>query len=203
MSQDNRTWIGVDPGGEGSFGVAILHSDGSTYTCCVDCADEAIEVICQRVKSAPAGIGVDAPLWWSSGRSSDRCADQWIRSTYGLPGGKVQTANSLVGAVLVQGVMFVQQIRKRFPGAPVTETHPKALLAASRVTNDEAFRHCLSAQSITVQEPEHERDAMISAVAAREGFGKRWLRDLSLDRHESEQDPSKYWLAPINYFWPK
>jgi hypothetical protein len=51
--------------------------------------------------------------------------------------------------------------------------------------------------------PEHKRDAVISAVAAREGFEGRWIKDLSLNRYPSEQDPSQYWLAPIHYFWPQ
>ena len=49
----------------------------------------------------------------------------------------------------------------------------------------------------------HERDAVIAAVAAREGFEKRWCNDLSLNRCTTEQDPSHYWLAPVQYFWPE
>jgi hypothetical protein len=43
----------------------------------------------------------------------------------------------------------------------------------------------------------------MSAVTAREGFEGRWTIDLSKNRHECEQDPSSYWLAPMHYFWPK
>jgi len=42
-----------------------------------------------------------------------------------------------------------------------------------------------------------------SATAAREGFEKRWKHDLSIIRLPSEQDPSRFWLAPIHYFWPE
>ena len=202
MSQSDRAWVGVDPGGKKNFGVAVLQSDGSAYTCRVDCADEAIEVIRERVKSPPAGVGVDAPLWWSSGHSSDRRADKWLRATYGLPGGRVQTANSLRGASLVQGAMFVQRVRELFPGVSVTETHPKALLAALNVADGDAFRSRFSVRANAAGEPEHERDAVISAVAAREGFEGRWVNDLSVYRHPSEQDPSQFWLAPVHYFWP-
>jgi predicted nuclease with RNAse H fold len=202
LSQGDRTWIGVDPGGKGNFGVAILQSDGSAYTCCVNHADEAIKVVRQRVKSQPAGVGVDAPLWWSSGVSSDRLADQWIRHEYKLSGVKVLTASSLRGAALVQGVMFVERIRQLFPNAPVTETHPKALLVALDMENEDTFRHRFSIQENGAEGSEHQRDAVISAVAAREGFERRWKKDLSTSRYDSEQDPSKYWLAPIHYFWP-
>lgn len=202
MSQGDRTWIGVDPGGKKNFGVAVLQSDGSAYTRCVDCADEAIEVIRQRVETRPAGVGVDAPLWWSSGVSSDRRADQWLRDEYGLSGGQVQAANSLRGAALVQGAMFVQRVRERFPEVPVTETHPKALLAALGMEDGGTFRSRFSVRLNAAEGPDHERDAMISAVAAREGFEGRWDKDLSCSRHPSEQDPSRFWLAPIHYFWP-
>ncbi len=205
MSQSDRIWIGVDPGGKKNFGVAVLRSNGSAYTCCVNCADEAIEVIRQRVKSQPAGVGVDAPLWWSSGMSGGRCVDQWLRSRYGLSGGQVQAPNSLRGAALVQGAMFVQRIRELFPVVPVvpvTETHPKALLVALD-TDERAFyrRFCVRPKAGVVSE--HERDAVISAVAAREGFEGRWINDLSKCRYPSEQDPSQHWLSPVHYYWPE
>jgi hypothetical protein len=82
---------------------------------------------------------VDAPLWWSSGRSSDRQADQWLREKYGFSGGQVQTANSLRGAALVQGSMFVQRMREHFPGVGVTETHPKAVWKALRMKSWDDF----------------------------------------------------------------
>ncbi len=201
MSFGDKVWIGADPGGKGNFGLAILEPDGSAQTCRVDCADEAIKVIVQHPNSTPAGVGVDAPLWWSSGYSSDRQADQWLRTRYGFSGGQVQTANSLRGAALVQGAMFVVRMREHFPGVGVTETHPKALWKALRMKSWGAF---IKRFSVTVRiKGEHERDAIVSAVAAREGFQGRWLNDLGRTRYPSEQDPSTFWLAPIHYFWPE
>jgi hypothetical protein len=57
----------------------------------------------------------------STKQSSDREADRWIRKTYRIASGTVQTANSLRGAALVQGAMFVQRLREKFPGVPVTD----------------------------------------------------------------------------------
>lgn len=190
------TWVGVDPGGKSAFGLAILPTSGApSSTYCVSCADEALELI----KSAPLGVAVDSPLWWSSGRSSDRKADQWIRRKYPIPSGTVQTANSLRGAALVQGVMFVSRLRDKFPGVRVTEVHPKAVAVALNGWGSTAMKDlgCVTAAS------EHERDAILAAIAAREGFEGRWKRDLSLDRHASEQNPESYWLGPVNYFWPE
>ncbi|MDP6086636.1 MAG: DUF429 domain-containing protein [Nitrospinota bacterium] len=202
MRSRNNIWIGADPGGKGKFGLAILKSDGSAQTCCVDCADEALDKVTNLVKAQPAGIGVDAPLWWSSGRSSARMADQWLRGEYGLSGGEVQAVNSLRGAALVQGMMFVDRIRRLFPDVGVTETHPKAVMAALKLKKGDTFFKKFSVKVEMKDKQEHERDAIISAVAAREGFEKRWVNDLSSIRHESEQDPSQYWLAPVHYFWP-
>lgn len=200
MRANDSIWIGVDPGGMGNFGVAILRSDGSASTFLVDCADDAIDAIKDTVTAQPAGVGVDAPLWWSSGRFGSRQADQWLRTRHGLSGGQVQAANSLRGAALVQGMMFVHRIRQLFPKADVTETHPKALWAALEVDSWDTFS---TKFSVTANgESEHERDAIISAVAAREGFEGRWLHDLSIERYPREQDPLAFWLAPIHYFWP-
>ena len=201
MSSKEKIWIGADPGGQGKFGLAIIYSDGSVETHQVDCADEAIDLI-KVQKSEPTGAGVDSPLWWSSGRSSDRLADKWLRKTYHLTGGQVQTANSLKGAVLVQGVIFSFRIREIFPDIGITESHPKALLKGLKIDSWETFSRRFGINMTLRAEQEHERDAIISAVAAREGFERRWSRDLSITRDPSEQDPSKYWLAPVHYFWP-
>ena len=203
MSFSDKVWIGADPGGKGNFGLAILRSDGSTHTSCVNHADEAIQVVIQHVRSMPSGIGVDAPLWWSSGRSGNRQCDQWLRDEYGFSGGQVQTANSLRGAALVQGMMFVQRMREHFPDINVTETHPKAVWKALKLNSGNAFIEHFSVTATIRDDQEHERDAIISAVAAREGFEGRWLNDLSRNRYPSEQDPLAFWLAPIHYFWPE
>jgi hypothetical protein len=119
-------WIGVDPGGKDAFGLAILKDDGRFSTYCLSCADEAIRYIRER----PAGIGIDAPMWWSSGPSGDRLADQWIRKRHKIHAGTVQAANSLRGAALVQGVLFAERARQLFPAVPITESHPKAVQRA-------------------------------------------------------------------------
>jgi predicted nuclease with RNAse H fold len=94
--------------------------------------------------------------------------------------------------------MFVSRLRDKFPGVRVTEAHPKAVAIALGGWDSAVIRAlgCVAAAS------EDERDAVLAAVAAREGYEGRWKRDLSLDRHASEQNPATYWLEPVNYFWP-
>ncbi len=203
MSTAKDIWIGADPGGVKSFGIAILKADGACHTCTVDYVDAAIDVIREHVHSKPAGIGVDAPLWWCSGHAGIRQADTWIRDTYNLSSGNVQAVNSLRGAVLAQGMMFIKRIREIFPNVNVTETHPKAVIAA---LGKEAWRDYFAAlptDETLESQPDHQRDAVISAVAAREGFEGRWTKDLIRDRYPTEQNPLDYWLAPVHYYWPE
>jgi len=201
MKAVRRVWIGADPGGKGQFGIAVLTGEEPPQTALADCADEAVLFIHEHINQAPAGVGVDAPLWWSSGQSSDRLADRWLRQRYSLSGGEVQTANSLTGAALVQAAMFILRIREVYPGVRVTESHPKALLKSVYGNSWDVFSahfHINGPRPI-----EHTRDAIIAAVAAREAFEGRWTHDLSINRLPSEQDPNNYWLAPVHYFWPE
>ena len=201
MTADGGIWVGADPGGKGDFGIAVLTDPGQLLISCVDCADEAVAFVQRHIEGEPSGIGVDAPLWWASGKSGDRYANQWLRRRYGLPGGQVQTANSLRGAALTQSAMFIQRMREIHRAMPVTESHPKALLKVLTQGDWVAFldRFHLMVADTT----EHERDALIAAIAAREGFEGRWSNDLSIKRLPSEQNPQSYWLAPVHYFWPE
>lgn len=201
MTNEPAFWVGADPGGAGKFGVAILDEQGNARIRCVDCADSAVAFVVANLDRAPAGVGVDAPLWWSSGLSGDRAADQWLRDTYPLGLGAVQAANSLRGAALTQAAMFVQRMREIYPSIPVTESHPKVLLSVLTDGNWEAFADRFGINS-PIGTGDHMRDALIGAVAAREGFLGRWPVDLSTKRLASEQDPSSYWLAPVHYYWP-
>lgn len=194
-------WAGADPGGANRFGVALLRANGELQAACVSHASEAAEWVAHQGVTTLAGAGVDAPLWWSSGRSSDRVADQWLRRTYGLASGTVQTVNSLRGAALAQGMMFVQRVRERFGNLPVTEAHPKALTKALKL---ETWSAVCSRFGLRCElEDLHQQDAVLAAIAAREGFGGRWNHDLSQQRSEDEQDPHGHWLAPVHYFWPE
>ena len=95
--------------------------------------------------------------------------------------------------------MLAQRVREAFPGVSITESHPKALLHAldlGGVSFAKQFGISAAWQN------EHERDATVAAVCAREGFEGRWT-DLAKERRNLEQDPQDYWLAPASYFWPE
>ena len=189
-------WIGADPGGMSNFGIAELTTDGVARTACVSSAREAANWI----RGAPLGAGIDSPMWWSSAEKGNRKADCWLRCKYGNASpGKVLAINSLYGAVLAQGAMFAVELRRRFAELPITEAHPGLFLKARRLSFDELRRHYGIEADPEIST--HERDAVIAALAAREGFSGRWERDLSRDRLPSEQDPSAYWLAPMHYWW--
>ena len=183
-----KAWFGADPGGVEKFGVALLRDTAGSTPHAFRARTKRCDWLVD-VRADIAAAAIDAPLWWSSGKSGDRKADGYLRKTYKNPSGTVQATNSLRGAALIEGVMLAWRLREHLPELPITEAHPKALLKAliSRgVGRDVAERFGL--RSI---EPgaDHERDAIIAAVAAREGSVGDWDRDLTLDRAECRARP--------------
>ncbi len=139
-------------------------------------------------------------MWWSSATKGNRKADRWLRCKYGNASpGKVLAINSLYGAVLAQGAMFAVELRQRFSELPITEAHPGLFLRARCLSFDQLKRHYGIHADPRITN--HERDAVIAALAAREGFTGLWPRDLALNRLPEEQDPETYWLAPMHYWW--
>ena len=169
-------------------------SDSATLTT-VSSVGEAVATIAEAGK--PRGMGIDAPLWWSTRSGGGRKVDEGLRRKYKIPSGTVQSANSLRGSVLVGGVMLVHRVREQFPDTGVTESHPKALLKAGF--------ECLLTNIRYDAKNEHERDALLAAICARQGFGQRWQSDLAMDRWPEEQDPLSpcFWLGPVHYYWPE
>ena len=205
-------WVGADPGGLDAFGLAFLDESKNVYCHTVSSVDEAVDLI--KSKGQPLGLGIDAPMWWSTSERSARCADKRIRDSYGLSYNRVQWANSLRGAALIGGAMLAFCIRQEFPGTPITETHPKAVLRARKFRIDlgpepepdfDAGARCFARQHkvLAFWKDDHQRDAIVGSICAREGFEGRWTTDLAKRRCESEQNPFNYCLNPIHYFWPE
>ena len=198
MDKMRRLWVGADPGGRGAFGLAFIDVSGAVRCETVSSVDEAVKVI--TATGYPLGLGIDAPMWWSACEGGGRRADARLRARYGISGGTVQSGNSLRGAALIGGALLASRLREVFSDLQITESHPKALLRALDV--DEA-RFAARFRTETRWNNEHERDAAIAAVCAREGFEGRWATDLTEQRDRSEQNPCAYWLAPMAYFWPE
>jgi hypothetical protein len=198
-------WFGADPGGVDAFGVALLRDDGTFDTETLSCAEDAVRWLRDR-QVAVTAAGIDAPLWWSSEKGSDRRADRTLHETRARP---IQKANSLRGAALVQGVILAIRLREHSLARQITEVHPKALLRTLSLSGgdkDEQWRKMAGKFGLTDERPEededHKRDALLAAIAAREGSTGVWTRDLALDRSSYEQDPASLPWGPVSYWWP-
>jgi hypothetical protein len=99
-------------------------------------------------------------------------------------------------------MMLAYRYRLVAPAAYITEAHPKALLQAMKLSAVDWQSIC---QRLYLGGPppagENERDAVLAAVAAREGSAGRWTHNLADQRGPSELDPAQYWLAPVSYAW--
>lgn len=194
-------WAGADPGGIGAFGVAVIDDSGKTRCGTVSSVDEAVNWI--GALGTPSGIGIDSPMWWSAGPGGGRRADKRLREAYGIPSGTVQSVNSLRGAALAGGVLLASLMRSKLPEIMVTESHPKALLQALSLDDADGAAIATHFHVERAWHDDHQRDAAISAVCAREGFQGNWPLDLASQRGKLEQDPKSYWLAPVFYWWPE
>jgi hypothetical protein len=190
-------FIGLDPGGSGCFGWAVVGFAPRLplpvlATGLADDARSAVNQACQALppREEVAAAAIDAPLVWS--REGPRASDLVVRAAIRRAGaanahGTVQSPNSLRGACLVQGVLAALELRDRFPALQITESHPKALRWLLPDARD------ISAGS------EHERDAVLGALAAWAMWSKRpgWC-----DLFAEESAP--LWLvpAPLSYFMP-
>lgn len=158
------TYIGIDPGGRGSFGwcVAQASSDQkfsilASGTCTE--ASQAVKAIAEIIENDPIAVGIDAPLYWVM--TKERVVDQKIRKMVKNGGGHSATVghvNALRGACLVQGVLSAVQLREHWPNVQITEAHPKALMAVWPPLAEALAKHDFTT--------EHERDAFIGAYAA-------------------------------------
>ena len=183
--------------------MAALSLNGAVESERFSCAREAVAWV-RGLNVSPLGVGIDAPLWWSSGLSGWRHADRWLICQYPKAKKTVMPINSIRGALLVQGFLFAVEMRRRLPKLPVTEAHPKLLLHARQ----REFGALAQDFGLTVdpqimrEDNDDRRDAILAALAAREGFSGNWARDLAgLPSMDGEQIPSGRQLTPVNYWW--
>ena len=193
----NRIFLGFDPGGAMSFGwCALVTSDSAQSprleTGICSTANDAFLAASASIQDKPSAIGVNAPMYWSTGM--ERMADQILRGRVLSLGGKsgtISPVNSLNGACLAQGVMVATLCREHWPAVPVIESHPEALL----LTCPEA-KLFLSERDFNNG---HERNAALAAYTAWSYDDKTdaWhdLRSFESDTYEPIPGPPPiYWF---------
>ncbi|MCY4265963.1 MAG: DUF429 domain-containing protein [Gammaproteobacteria bacterium] len=77
MSNTASFWAGADPAGIGGFGIAFLYKNGDVKCKTVSSVDQAMESILKQ--RTPSALGIDAPMWWSTGEGGGRMVDQQLR----------------------------------------------------------------------------------------------------------------------------
>ncbi|MGQ9372144.1 hypothetical protein [Azospirillum sp. ST 5-10] len=230
----SRIYVGYDPGGKGANAVALLWVDGGPRRFAlnrdVGSVDGAIDWIMRMAGGGmePAAAGIDALLCWETGVAGRRGQDEWIsrqmsavKREVAEPHGRafqerqcrapsVQSANSLRGSMLFQGMAAAIRLRERWPAIPITETHPKALhFALRKATYPEAgtwepeqdiCRWLLDALGHPEGDPinsSDQWDALASAWAAYMGHSGAW----SVDLMRAARCPILP-AGPVHYWWP-
>lgn len=116
--------------------------------------------------------------------------------------------------MFVPAYLLIRTLRESIPTLRVTEAHPKALLHALKLpvwrpknptfSLNDSWQHIAAHFQLSgvAPETEHERDAVLAAVAAREGLSGRWKRNLATERSEQEFVLDDLLKGPVDYFWP-
>ena len=189
--------LGFDPGGVGNFGWSICETAGGKLQppALTGLADDAWRAMDQVQSALPDNLpvlaaGIDAPLFWS--KTGDRTVDVVLRQALrdnrfpaSKLGGTVQTANSLQGACIVQGLLLAKYLSETSWGLTITESHPRALchllhhmgqqdmikrLTAGLADYTQYATRCLcgceEAKKPAASLADHKRDATLSAVSA-------------------------------------
>lgn len=182
-------YLGYDPGGGGTHGVAAL--DGADAVCTtVATANDAIGWFRDRCRERePIALGVDTLTMWSTGPAGWRPADRALKAAYPAVDTSVTAPNSLYGAMAINGVAVVMTLHRTFTSMKITETHPKVLYFALTDSpydfehDREQMVHRLvqwaGLKPCDVPD-DHAWDALLSAFAARQWDTGQWLHDLHL-----------------------
>jgi len=223
----DATVIGYDPGGNGSHGLAFLTVAGPSVLNveCMTCEDagEVIERIEKR-RQDPVAIGIDTLTCWNSGPAGWRSADRWLRERYETIQKSVVSSNSMSGAMCVNGMAVLLDLKNRCPELHISETHPKVLYHAltqeeetydfdqNRLPMIEKLTAVLDLDGSLDDDAvanDHEWDAAISAFAAWKGWTGAWTLDLhalpSEMRLQGADRPTDDRCEPVgttHFWWP-
>jgi hypothetical protein len=207
--------LGFDPGGKGAFGWAVCTDlDAGLNVIATGLADHAEGAVKDSLNALPKGglvvcAGIDAPMFWVT--DGYREVDRLIRRAIAhlgakSPGGTVQHFNSLRGACVIQGLLILKLLRREYPGLPITEANPKALLwlmgiarrghEPKNVTPRDIEKIVIAGKRFG---SEDERDAILGAFAAQMMIRRKsdWVDLLKHERKErilAGEPPIEYWM---------
>jgi hypothetical protein len=198
-------FLGFDPGGDRSFGVALL-SGADVRSAAVSSVAAAVAWAVQHCGSRePAAAGIDTMLHWCDGPGGWRPADRSLRAAYPKARSSILSPNGLYGSMGVGGMALALRLRQRWPRILLNETHPKVLAYAvrgERHRDDDpssgiAWFAQHSGLALIGGATGHEFDAVLSAWATREGMSKQWT-DLVTD-----DAALLFPVGTVSYLWPE
>jgi hypothetical protein len=184
--------LGFDPGGKNNNGAAVLKISGKQCkltTKTFDCLSDVLSWFkAETGRKVPKAIGIDSCLAWSPTAGGNRSADHRLREKYKGVRNSIMPPNSLRGAMLIQGVAAVIELRNKWKKLIANETHPKVAYYSLtgnpyRFGQDQVDWLLRKFDQIggTEIRNEHEWDAAFSAWATWQGLAKKWKFDLFAD----------------------
>jgi membrane-associated phospholipid phosphatase len=198
-------YLGFDPGGERSFGVASLRGSTVKSATVSSVADAIGWALNECGSSEPVAAGIDTMLHWCDAAGGWRPADKSLRATYPGARSSILSPNGLYGSMGIGGMALALRLRQLWPNIRLNETHPKVLAFALRGERHRdadpkaavAWFAQHSGLELTPEATGHDFDAVLSAWATREGLSQGWT-DLVSD------DPALLFpTGRVSYLWPE
>lgn len=201
-------FLGYDPGGKGTHGVAAIDvsAEGEIVgelRCDVVVDAEAAWVWLAQHTGAKA-LGIDTLLAWSS--TGSRECDNALRRKYPAHAPTIIPQNSLYSSMTLNGAIVARRAARS--GLPLFESHPK-LLTRIIPRTDRATRSLLDAYASIKAKGEGAKkdakraddmaDAVVAAWCAAQGFSGRWVVDL----FALPGDTLEHVVEAARYPWPE
>ena len=213
-------FLGYDPGGGDKHGVAAveIRPDGAfnePNTNCLGNVEKVLEWLAERHTEAPAAIGIDTLLTWSTvGRpgNSGRVCDRALRARYPESANKVVAQNSLFSSMTINGIIVAK--RAVALGLPVIESHPTLTMATvarephSTYSAEQLWcwfdKQSPPGRKKRNRKTDHMADAVVAAwCASRHHYG-HWITNLhDLDAPGDVHNPITSSTARVRYPWPQ
>jgi hypothetical protein len=206
--------FGFDPGGIDRFGCAAWWPESGELKCAsLSYVDEVLHWARQVADGVtPCAAGLDTLLFWQTGPSGWRGADEWLRARYRAVQASVMHPNGLQGSMSIQGPCLAFGLRDLWPNLPLNETHPKVLWASlysweyPRIW-PEATGPALWCEAVGMPVDalgdEHQLDAALSAWAAWQGVSGAWAHNLFDEVARRQTRPNRTFVDGVTYYWPE